>query len=88
MWALRAGSPALRGSLRVAPPLRLSLVCQPASTTQRTSSAARHRCLSSVAVEVQQLDNPLLEQNGLPRFDAVRAEHVEPAVTKVMRGCR
>jgi oligopeptidase A len=29
-------------------------------------------------------DNPLLEQGSLPRFDAIRAEHVQPAIARVL----
>ena len=29
-------------------------------------------------------DNPLLELNGLPRFSAIRAEQVEPALDRML----
>jgi oligopeptidase A len=29
-------------------------------------------------------DNPLLEQGALPRFDAIRPEHVQPAIARVL----
>ena len=30
------------------------------------------------------MENPLLEMSGLPRFSAIRAEHVEPALDQVL----
>src|SRR5512143_2417555 len=30
------------------------------------------------------MENPLLEMSGLPRFSAIRAEHVEPALDRVL----
>jgi oligopeptidase A len=33
---------------------------------------------------LQNLSNPLLESSGLPKFSAIRAEHVEPAVESVL----
>ncbi|MDD5295417.1 MAG: M3 family metallopeptidase [Rhodocyclaceae bacterium] len=32
--------------------------------------------------------NPLLDFSGLPRFDAVRPEHVTPAITELLSRCR
>ena len=29
-------------------------------------------------------DNPLLEDSPLPRFDAIRPEHVEPAISRLI----
>ena len=29
-------------------------------------------------------DNPLLEDAPLPRFDAIRPEHVEPAISRLI----
>src|ERR1700687_77375 len=29
-------------------------------------------------------DNPLLEDSSLPRFDAIRPEHVEPAISRLL----
>ena len=30
------------------------------------------------------MDNPLLDFSGLPRFDAIRAEHVTPAIDSLL----
>ena len=30
------------------------------------------------------MDNPLLQPNPLPRFDAIAAEHIEPAMTHLL----
>jgi len=34
------------------------------------------------------MTNPLLETRGLPRFSAIRAEHVEPAIDELLRASR
>jgi oligopeptidase A len=32
-------------------------------------------------------DNPLLSRTGLPAFDAIKPEHIEPAVTAILKEC-
>jgi oligopeptidase A len=34
------------------------------------------------------MDNPLIDMPGLPRFDSIRPEHVEPAIDALLARCR
>ena len=34
------------------------------------------------------MNNPLLEHDGLPRFSAIKAEHIEPAIETILSSNR
>ncbi len=37
--------------------------------------------------KMETMENPLLDFSGLPRFDAVRAEHITPAIKQLLERC-
>jgi oligopeptidase A (EC:3.4.24.70). Metallo peptidase. MEROPS family M03A len=39
---------------------------------------------SSVPLRMNRMNNPLLDQTGLPRFAEIRPEHVAPAIDQLL----
>jgi hypothetical protein len=52
------------------------------------AARARHVVTPAPAMMAMTPDNPLLDATGLPRFSAIRPEHVQPAVDAVLANYR